>query len=137
MNEKLLDMLIRHEDLKLKPYRDSVGKLTIGIGRNLDDVGLTKEEAIFLCQNNIRECQVQLAIRFPWYSSLCEARQDVLVDMVFNLGMGGFLQFRKMIDALEYGHFEIAANEMIESQWARQVGQRSVDLYHMMMSGSY
>jgi lysozyme len=93
---RLREMLIRHEGLRLKPYRDTGNKLTIGIGRNLEEVGITREEALLLLDNDIARVGREVERAFPWFSRLNPARKDVVLNMVFNLGLSRFRRFRKM-----------------------------------------
>jgi lysozyme len=132
---RLEDQLIAHEDLKLTPYRDSVGKLTIGVGRNLDDKGLSKREALFLLSNDIAEVIHNLNEFLPWWESVSEDRQLVLADMCFNLGIEKLLQFKNMLEAVRQGRYDDAAKHMGQSLWARQVGNRAVRLEEMMIKG--
>ncbi len=135
VEEKLIRLLITHEGLRLKPYRDTRGKLTIGVGRNLDDVGITEEEALYLLKNDIKRVLDFLKERLPYWNGLTETRKMALVDMCFNLGPGGFLSFKRMLAALERGDYEQAAREMLDSRWARQVGRRAEELAEMMRDG--
>ena len=135
VEEKLIRLLITHEGLRLKPYRDTRGKLTIGVGRNLDDVGITEEEALYLLKNDIKRVLDFLKERLPYWNGLTETRKMALVDMCFNLGPGGFLSFKRMLAALERGDYEQAAREMLDSRWARQVGRRAEELAEMMREG--
>ena len=128
------EQLILHEGLKLKPYRCPAGYLTIGVGRNLETKGLSKEEALFLLRNDIREVTKQLE-QYPWFTKLDPVRQKVLIDMAFNLGVTGLLSFKRMIAALERGDYETAANEMLDSLWYQQVGKRAERLVEMMRTG--
>jgi lysozyme len=117
LNEKfnrLREMLIRHEGLALKPYLCTAGRLTIGVGRNLDDVGISELEARLMLSNDIAR-----------------------VNMIFNLGISRFKGFKKMIAAIVVGNFERAAEEMLNSKWADQVGPRARELARMMRMGSY
>lgn len=134
--ERLMGMLIRQEALKLFPYRCTKGKLTIGVGRNLDDVGISKNEAMVLLENDIDRA-FTLAEGFDWFAGLSEVRQDVVVNMIFNMGLGKFKEFSQMISALERGRYELAAAEMLESKWADQVGGRATELAKMMKNGNY
>ena len=133
--DSLKQQLIIDEDLKLKPYRDSVGKLTIGVGRNLDDVGLTREEALQLLDNDIQRAYSELTNALPWTQKLDDARQNVLLNMTFNLGIGRLLGFKKTLEFVRLGEFEEAAVEMLDSTWARQVGARATRLADVMRSG--
>ena len=128
------EQLILHEGMRLKPYRCTEGKLTIGVGRNLDDKGISKEEALFLLRNDIVTVTTQLQ-KYDWYINADPIRRKVLIDMAYNLGITGLLQFRRMIAALERGDYEGAADQMLDSRWAEQVGYRAVRLAEMMRTG--
>jgi len=134
--DKLLDMLIKHEGMVLKPYIDVVGKLTIGVGRNLDDNGVTREEAIFMLTNDVARTKKELS-QFNWFNALDKVRQDAIINMVFNLGLPAFLKFKKTIKALEEKDFERASVEMLDSRWAAQVGNRAKELSYMIKTGKY
>jgi lysozyme len=130
----IMEQLIMHEGLKLRPYKCSAGKLTIGIGRNLEDRGITKEEAIYLAKNDIQGVEQALALNH-WYATLDPIRQKVIIDMAFNMGINGLLKFKKMILAIERRDFVKAADEMLDSLWAEQVGVRAKRLAEMMRNG--
>lgn len=130
--ESLRDQLLRHEGLRLKPYRDTVGRLTVGVGRNLDDVGISHEEAMLLLEHDITRARDGCEAAFPWFVGLSPERQAVLVNMAFNLGLGGLIRFRKMLACLETGNYEGAAVEMLDSAWAVQVGKRATELAAQM-----
>jgi lysozyme len=117
--------LIRDEGLHLKPYRDTAGKLTIGVGRNLDDVGVTRDEALMLLANDIAALPGALDRALPWWRGLDEPRARSLANMAFNLGASRLLEFRRMLGALRAGDYETAAREAMNSKWAAQVGQRA------------
>jgi len=134
MKHSIIEQLELHEGIRLKPYKDTVGKLTIGIGRNLDDVGLSKAEAYYLAQNDIRR-RINRLEKFEWYRNLDEIRKKVIIDMAFNLGMGGLLSFKNMIKAIKLNDFPTAAAEMLNSKWANQVGVRAKRLSKMMKTG--
>jgi lysozyme len=134
--EKLIDLIIYHEGLELKPYRCTAGHLTIGIGRNLDDRGITEDEARFLCQNDVDIVEQELARKFPFIVGLGDVRIRVLLDMAFNLGVPRLSAFSNMWAALEEGDFKQAAVEMLDSRWARQVGRRATNLSQMMETGT-
>lgn len=134
---RLRELLIKHEGLSLKPYRCTAGKLTIGVGRNLDAIGITRGEAMLLLSNDIDRVLKEATVHFPWFNSLCPARQDVVVSMIFNLGLDGFKKFKNTINAIQSGDFEKAASEMLSSKWADQVGDRDLELAKMMRQGTY
>jgi len=130
--EALKNQLILHEGLKLEPYECTAGKLTIGVGRNIEDIGITEDEARYLLDNDILRVCDELDRNLPWWRDLSDARQRVLVDMVFNLGISRFMQFQNTIAAIESGDYETAAGEMLDSRWADQVGNRAKTLSRMM-----
>jgi lysozyme len=132
MTETIEQMLIRHEGLRLKPYRCSAGKLTIGVGRNLDDRGITKEEALLMLAHDINDCMEDLSNNIPWCSTLSENRQYVLIDMCFNLGIGGLMGFKNTLKLIREGKYKEAAKAMLQSKWASQVGNRAVELSKIM-----
>lgn len=136
--EKLIEQLKRHEGLRLKPYRCTAGKLTIGYGRNLEDRGITQGEAESMLWRDVAEVRDYLEDVFDaWWFSLDGVRQAVLVNMAFNLGGPGLLKFRKMIDAVSWGRWEDAAREMLDSRWAQQVGNRATELAKQMETGRW
>ena len=135
MNRQLLrSQLERHEGLRLKPYRDTVGKLTIGYGRNLEDVGISHDEADFMLDNDIDQVERQLET-VDEYNELDPVRQTVIANMAFNLGLRGLMQFRNMWAAVGRRDWESASKEMMQSKWARQVGVRAVELSEIMRTG--
>lgn len=126
------EQLILHEGLRLKPYRDTVGKLTIGVGRNLTDKGISPTEAYELLQNDIAEVKAALVAHLPWVRALSDVRYRVLADMAFNLGIAGLLKFKATLTAVEAGDYHKAAEQMMRSKWAGQVGKRAQRLAQMM-----
>lgn len=135
--DKVGDLLRLHEGVRQFPYRDSVGKLTIGVGFNLDDVGLYPEEMDFILKNRLKKVASELYDHLPWITSLNSARTAVLLDMGYNLGVPGLLKFRKMIEAMRTFRWGDAAAEMLDSKWAGQVGRRAVRLAAMMETGQW
>lgn len=128
-------MLIRYEGLRLTPYNDSLGVLTIGVGRNLRDVGISKSEADLLLQNDIDRAEDDANHNFPWFSSLDNARQVVVLSMIFNLGLSRFNLFTKTIQYIAAKKYREASEEMLKSSWAKQVGQRAIELSMIMQNG--
>lgn len=137
----LVAELERDEGLRLKPYRDTVGKLTVGVGRNLDDVGLSQDEAEYLLQNDIKRACADLDANLPWWRELDDVRQRVLVNMCFNMGIGsiqagrGLLSFGITLLKVKSGDYAGAAAGMLASKWAGQVGGRAKRLADMMRTG--
>ncbi len=130
-----LERLIQHEGLKLKPYRCTAGKLTIGVGRNLEDKGLTKSEALFLLTNDVLEAKSLCQQAFSFFDELTPVRQEVLIEMAFNLGINGLKKFQKCLTALEKKEYQKAGQEMLNSSWAKQVKTRAKTLAHLMQKG--
>lgn len=135
--DQLVERLIKHEGLRLKPYRDSVGKLTIGIGRNLDDVGISAGEARVLCIDDIMNAEAMLDGGIPWWRDLDEVRKQVLAEMAFNMGWTTLSKFSKMLNAAHNRKWDDAANEMLASKWASQVGERADTLAKAMRTGAF
>ena len=133
--ETLGDQLVRHEGLRLKPYRDSVGKLTIGVGRNLDDVGIARDEALYMLANSIAAARADLQKNLPWVAGIDERRRDVLINMTFNMGIGGLLKFKNTLALVQAGKYDEAADAMLQSKWAEQVGDRAKELAAIMRTG--
>lgn len=132
--DALRQQLIRHEGLRLKPYTDTVGKLTIGVGRNLTDKGITHAEARYLLDTDITEA-INALVTFPWFPDLDALRQRVFVDLCFNLGVTRLRTFTKMLAACERHDWPTAARELLDSTYATQVGQRARTLATMLRTG--
>lgn len=126
--------LILDEGLKLKPYHCTSGKLTIGVGRNIEDIGITKEEALYLLDSDISRICQELDKALPWWRDLSDTRRRVLVNMGF-MGVPKLLGFVKALAAMKAGNYEEASRQMYESRWAGQVGQRATRLCEMMRTG--
>jgi|SRR5581483_8811785 len=133
----LIDQLIRDEGVRLKPYRDQVGKLTIGVGRNLDDVGISELEAEWLLHNDISRAEDALLQALPWAKDLDEVRRSALINMAFNMGIGGLLGFKNTLAAIQEGRYNDAADGMFESKWATQVGPRAHRLALQIKTGEW
>lgn len=123
---KLYKLVEKHEGLRLKPYRCPAGKLSIGFGRNLDDKGISYNEACELLQRDINDAMKALVSIFgPRFETFGLFRKFALIDMMYNLGTDGFLGFKKMIEAIKKNDWHLAADEAIDSRWFHQVGDRS------------
>lgn len=130
--QKLKSLLVQHESYKQFVYTDSTGHLTVGIGRNLTDRGISTTEALYLLDDDVLYFTNKLNHYLPFFSDLSESRKIALIDMCFNLGVQGLLNFTQMIAELEAGNYENAAKEMLESKWAQQVGERATTLANIM-----
>ena len=135
MIASLKDQLVRDEELRLKPYTDSVGKLTIGVGRNLTDKGISFQEAQGLLANDIADATADLQAKLPWTATLDDVRKGALLNMTFNMGIGGLLEFHDFLARMQRGDFSGAAGAMLDSLWARQVGPRATRLSIQIQSG--
>lgn len=145
----VIEMLKKHEGLRNYPYKCSAGKWTIGYGRNFEDNPLSPQEvqellvdrgisttfAEKLLRNDIESVTRTLEDELPFFSLLCEARRNVLIDMCFNMGWPRLSGFKRTLKAVEVGDFNRAAVEMLDSAWAKQVGQRALTLATMMKEG--
>ena len=115
---RIEDLLIKHEGLRLKPYECTAGDMTIGVGRNLDSMGLSEDEVYYVLANDIRRCEQELTKAFEWFTHLDLVRQDAMMDMCFNLGISRLRGFEKALHAMEEGDYEEAAVEFLDSNWA-------------------
>jgi len=153
-----LDKLIDHEGVVLTVYKDSLGIDTIGIGRNLKDRGISREEldyldipnmevvyehgiseadARYLALNDIAIVENELCRVHNCVENLDSVRQLVLMDMAFNMGVPRLCKFVKMWNAIHEEKWEAASREMLDSRWARQVGRRAKILSDAMASGEF
>ena len=153
-----LDKLIEHEGMVLNVYKDTLGIDTIGIGRNLKDRGISKEEldymdipnmdaiyqhgiteadARFLAINDIKIVEDELCRVHTCVEELDGVRQLILMDMAFNMGVPRLCKFKKMWAAVHDEDYPTAAKEMLDSRWANQVKSRSTKLAHAMHHGEF
>jgi lysozyme len=144
------------EGRKSRTYRDTRGIETIGIGFNLTRRGARAEVArvgadfdrVFQGADTLTDAQIDQLFMpdvdnavagarrvVASFDELDLARQIVIVDMVFNLGEAGFQNFKNAIAAIGRGDFAAAANEMQDSAWFRQVGNRGPRNVHAMRTG--
>lgn len=136
--DRLIQDLIRDEGVVLHAYQDSLGFWTIGIGRLIDPRSggrITKEEAIYLLNNDIERKEKEFYERYPHFKTFNEARQRALLNMYFNLGANRFAEFKKMITALKNNEFQEAARQALNSLWAKQVGKRAVRIATTISKG--
>ena len=156
--ENFVNKLIAHEGLRLQVYQDTLGIDTIGIGRNLEDRGITEEEldwmdmpsmdavyehgiseadAMYLAQNDVQIVEEELLRAHPCVEDLDAVRQLVVMDMAFNMGVPRLRKFKKMWNAIHENKFDVAAKEMLDSRWANQVKSRAVKLSNAMHNGEF
>ena len=132
--QELKKWLIEHEGMSLKPYKCPNGKITIGVGRNLESNGLSLDECNYLLENDIARCRRELDV-YWWFIILNENRKNALLNMCFNLGLTKLLTFKKMIVALEQKNYDRAAIEALDSRWAKQVKGRAVYIAEVIKEG--
>jgi len=130
------ELIRRHEGLRLRPYADSMGHLTIGYGRALDIVGISREEAEAMLRADVERAREALKA-LEWFGGLDDARSAALIDMAFNLGGAGLGGFSRFLDAMKRRDFGAAAREMLDSKWAGQVGGRARELAAMIRTGRW
>lgn len=142
------ELLKKHENIKTKPYDDYdgitigrfgkntiVGKITIGVGRNLDDKGLSLDEIDYLLNNDIKDAEIDARAVISNFAFMAENRKTALICMAFNLGRTRLMKFSKMIKAIEKEDWKEAKKEMLDSLWAKQVKDRAIELADMMEKG--
>lgn len=135
--KNLEERIKKHEQLKLLPYKDSTGHLTIGYGRNLDSHGVSKAEAELMFRNDLYNAIIQVQNHLEKeIASLDGVRLGVLVEMTFNMGIYNVLKFKRMLKAIDQADYELASHEMLDSKWAVQVGRRAILLARIMKNGS-
>lgn len=149
-----IQRLMVNEGCRLKSYRDTVGKLTIGIGRNLDDNPLTIEEqcyvghncrtlfisndqAAYLCRNDLKKVRADLDKHLPWWCDLNPDRQYVMIDLCFNMGVKTLLTFKRTLDSIARGYYVRAAEQLLQSKYAKQVGIRARRNAYALRTGEY
>jgi len=129
------EQLLRDEGLRCFPYKDMVGKLTIGVGRNLDDDGISRTEALFLLGRDIERISAQLDITFPWTQALDSARRGALINMAFNLGIHGLSDFKEFLSLMQAGKWEDAATDLLGTKVAKQLTSRYARLALQIRTG--
>jgi len=133
--ESYEDMLIRHEGTSPTPYIDSLGVQTIGIGHNLHKP-LSHAAIMQIFKDDLADARNDCLHAFPWFADLTEARQWVIINMCYNLGLTKLLGFHKFLGAVERGEYETAAVEMLDSLWAKQVKKRARELAALMQGSA-
>ena len=154
--DDFIKKLIAHEGLRLEVYQDTLGINTVGIGRNLEDRGITNQElsdldipsiehvykygiteadAVYLATNDVQIVEEELLRAHPCVDSLDSVRQLILMDMAFNMGVPRLCKFKNMWTAIHNEDFITAAKEMLDSRWANQVKSRATKLAHAMHHG--
>ena len=136
----LKSQLLREEGAESCAYQDSLGFWTIGVGRLIDSRkggGLSNDEIDFLLENDIKKITEQIHKFLPWVSKLNEPRQAVMLQMAFQMGIRGLLGFKRTLGSIEDGQFAEAADEMLQSEWAKQTPERANRLAQQMETGEW
>lgn len=134
----IIEQLKRDEGTKLHAYHDHMGFLTIGTGRMIDlrkGGGISQEEADYLLQNDVQRVTRELIRSLPWFVELDDARKGVLLNMAFQMGIGGLLKFAQTLSLIKQGKYLAASNEMLDSTWAQQTPARAQRLSKQMATG--
>lgn len=141
-----------HEGCSLKPYKCPAGKLTIGIGRNTEDNpftveelrvvgdwknGITREAAHYLCKNDIERCIIELKKHLKFFDELDNERKYALIDLCFNLGINKLLTFKKTLASIACGNYRTAAEQLLQSKYASQVGKRAKRIAILIETGRW
>lgn len=140
MIKSIRDQLRRDEGEVLHEYKDHLGYSTIGVGRLIDKRkggGISRRESDFLLENDLAEIAKELDGKLGWWRTLDEVRQGVVLNMSFQMGVEGFLKFRKTIDFIRTGFYTKASNEMLSSEWARQTPERAKRLAKQIITGEW
>ena len=138
--QRPIETLKRHEGVKYYVYKDHLGYETIGVGRCLKQgvgLGLTHDEVDYLLINDINRCLVELDAAFPRFKDLTEIRREAMINLCFNLGLTRLRKFEKALAAMSIHNYEEAANEFLDSRWAKQVGNRSKEVTEMIRTGEH
>ena len=138
MIEKLKQLLIKHEAEVNHAYQDTEGYWTIGVGHLIDERkggSISHKISMLILADDIAEKLGQCDRAFDWFDDLNETRKIVILNMVFNMGLGNFKDFKKTISYIEDGDYDEASVEMLDSKWSNQVGSRATELSTMMKNG--
>lgn len=128
----LYEQLRRDEGVKHEMYVDSEGWLSIGVGHNLRQRPLSDRAIQVILEDDVRDTTEGLMAAHPWVGALSEVRQEVLINMAFNMGLGGLNSFKRMLVAVQNGQWKKAADEILDSNYAKQVGDRAKRLARQM-----
>jgi lysozyme len=129
------DSIMHDEGLRLKPYHDTKGNLTIGYGRNLDMMGISLEEAQQMLNRDISLMAQELGTYYAWFNHLDNPRKVAVINMYYNLGYNKFADFKRFRAYMDFRDYEMAAKEMLDSKWAKEVGDRAFRLAKIIKEG--
>jgi lysozyme len=126
-------LIIGHEGLKLKLYKCPANKWSLGVGRNVEDRGISESEAMFMFENDLADVK-RHCLHYPWFAELSEVRQAAVLDLMFNLGPTRFSGFRLFIEAMAMKQYPWASAELKNSRWYGQVGRRGPRICGMILN---
>tara|TARA_R110002049_G_scaffold127881_5_gene285053 strand:- start:41 stop:466 length:426 start_codon:yes stop_codon:yes gene_type:complete len=135
--DKMIQQIRSDEGEKLKVYRCSEGYLTIGVGRNLETNGISKDEAEYLLMNDLANVEQSLNRHGLLIGDHNDARKAVLYNMCLQLGITGLLKFHHTIAAFQAEDYRQCAEEMMDSRWALQTPKRAKRLSDQMLTGEW
>lgn len=135
MRVKLRGMIMLNEGFRGSPYSDTTGNLTIGYGHNLDARPISPNVGGVMLDEDIQWAMSELDSQFKWFEALDDARKCVLVDICYNIGLKGLLGFSNMLECISMGQYANASYHILDSLYARQVGERAVRNAHIMKTG--
>ena len=135
MTEALRDWLKQKEGLRLKPYTDTHGWLTVGYGRNLSANGISILTAEQMLDEDIIRAQRDVQRYLPWVNDIAPARQDAFYHLAFWIGIGSLLRFTKMIGAAHSGDWETASNELLNSALNNDIPERTQEIAARLLNG--
>lgn len=133
----IYSQLERDEGFRAKPYQDTEGHWTVGFGWNLEAVPLDIDIARMILQREVEKRTAALRRDYSWFDSLSECRQAVLINMAYNLGTEGLAKFERTLGSIASGNYDLAARQMLESKWAKQVGDRALRLSIQMRTDNW
>ena len=131
-NERLRETIIRHEGIRLDMYQDTLGIWTVGVGHNIQEKGISQAVMELMLEEGLAEAVSELKRSVSFFSKMPEQVQEALVNLAFNMGIPRLMQFKKTLAYLRDGNFEAAADELLDSRYAEQVGRRADEVADMI-----
>jgi len=131
-NERLRETIIRHEGTRLDMYQDTLGIWTVGVGHNIEEKGISQAVMELMLEEDLAEAVSELKRSVSFFSKMPEQVQEALVNLAFNMGIPRLMQFKKTLAYLRDGNFEAAADELLDSRYAEQVGRRADEVADMI-----
>lgn len=139
----VIDLITQHEGYRQFPYNCPAGKLTIGIGRNIEDRGISRDEANYLLANDVKNAKAELRAALPWFNDLNRPRRNAMIDLTINMGLPVLLTFEKTLEYMAAGDFDAAADELLrgsgpggKSKYYDQVGKRAETISRIIRKGA-